>query len=84
MRRLINNIPVSFWRQVSNGRAANVGQESIMPCDRMRTFCSSLNGLSIVQVVLYLLLMEERYGVQMERGLLQYLSDKLPEVGSKH
>ena len=47
-----------------------------------RPICRSLSWLGVVQVVLYLLLMEERYGVQMERGLLQYLSDRPPEVGS--
>jgi len=30
--------------------------------------------------MLYLLLMEERYGTRMERGLLQYLNSGPPEV----
>ena len=30
--------------------------------------------------MLYLLLMEERYGVTIERGLLQYLNSDPPEV----
>ena len=36
--------------------------------------------LSALQVLLYLLLMEERYGIPMERGLLQYLNSDPPEV----
>lgn len=36
------------------------------------------------QVMLYLLLMEERYGVVIERGLLQYLNDQPPQVLSCH
>ena len=33
-----------------------------------------------MQVTLYQLLMEERYGQTIERGLLWYLSKALPEV----
>ena len=36
------------------------------------------------QVVLYLLLMEERHGVPVDRGLLQYLQKECPEVGLAH
>lgn len=39
---------------------------------------SQLPGLT--QVTLYLLLMEERYGAAMPRGLLWYLSQARPEV----
>ena len=61
---------------------ANIGQESFSGVGEGGQIRCSLIGLGIVQVVLYLLLMEERDGVQMERGLLQYLSDRPPEVGS--
>lgn len=35
------------------------------------------------QVMLYLLLMEERYGTRIERGLLQYLNTLPPEVSQQ-
>lgn len=36
-----------------------------------------------LQVLLYLLLMEERYQTPIERGLLQYLTDATPEASPK-
>jgi hypothetical protein len=41
--------------------------------------CCSIEGVGC-QVMLYLLLMEERYGTVIERGLLQYLNPGPPEV----
>ena len=38
------------------------------------------NHVLNMQVTLYQLLMEERYGQVIERGLLWYLSEALPEV----